>query len=446
MFTDYQILLSFQMEIENEGLKREIGVRALAANSFNLTVGAGIFALPAIVYQMAGTAGIFAYLVCGLAMVIILLCFAEIGSKISASGGAYAYVDTVLGPLAGFITNLLYIAGFAMASNAAIANALLDTFSSQQGWLKDPLFRTGLLFVLYSGMAWLNIRGTKGAVRFVELSTLAKLIPLLTLVVVGFFFISPVNIKIESWPSLTQLGQVALVLFFAFGGTESSLSASGEIRDPARTVPRGLLLGLLMVLILYLAIQLVSTGVLGPSLADFTTAPLAQVAFGVFGAVGITFILIGTFLSMFGTIAGDFLSSPRIFFAGSKQGLLPKVLAKIHPNYKTPHIAIIAFATLTFIFSISGAFRQLAILSSAALLTVYLLVLIATIKMRLTEREKPEGFRLPGGITIPVTGIAIVLWFLSNLASNEWIAVLVFIVFCVIYYFLALWKKLGKRI
>jgi amino acid transporter len=379
-------------------------------------------------------------------MIIILLCFAEIGSKISASGGAYAYVDTALGPLAGFITNLLYIAGYAMASNAAIANALLDTFSSQHPWLLEPMFRTALLFVLYSGMAWLNIRGTKGAVRFVELSTLAKLIPLMCLVIVGLFFVTPSNLKIESWPSLAQLGQVALVLFFAFGGTESSLSASGEIVDPGKTVPRGLFLGLLMVLALYIAIQIVSTGVLGSALSDFAEAPLAQVAFEIFGGVGITIILLGTFLSMFGTIAGDFLSSPRIFFAGSKQGLLPKVLARIHPNYKTPHIAIIAFAMITFIFSVSGAFRQLAILSSAALLTVYLLVCIATIKMRLAEKEKTEGFRLPFGISIPVAGIVIVVWFLSNLPRKDWFALFTFVAICTLYYFSALWKKKGKRI
>jgi L-asparagine transporter-like permease len=101
---------------------------------------------------------------------------------------------------------------------------------------------------------------------------------------------------------------------------------------------------------------------------------------------------------------------------------------------------------ITFIFSVSGAFRQLAVLSSAALLTVYLLVCIATIKMRLAEKEKSEGFRLPGGILIPILGIAIVLWFLSNLAGNEWISLLGFIGVCLLYYFSALWKKLGKRI
>lgn len=434
------------MESKEEGLKREIGVRALAANSFNLTVGAGIFALPAVVYQLVGTSGILAYALCGFAMIIIMLCFAEIGSKISTSGGSYAYVESSLGPMAGFITNLLMIVGYAMASNAAIANALLNTFSPQFQWLNEPLVRTFILFVLYSGIAWINIKGTKKAVQFVELATVAKLIPLLGLVVIGFFFISAENLVMGSLPSVAELGQVSLILFFAFGGTESSLSSSGEIRDPGRTVPRGLLLGLLAVLLLYIGLQTVATGILGSDLGNFPEAPLAQVAFVVFGQVGITILLIGTFLSMFGTIGGDFLASPRLFFAGAKQGLLPKVLSKVHPNYKTPHVAIIAFAVITFIFSVSGAFRQLAILSSAALLTVYLLVLIATIKMRLTEKEKPEGFRLPGGITIPLAGIAIVVWFLSNMPANEWIALLIFISLCVLYYFLVIWKKLGKRI
>ena len=88
----------------------------------------------------------------------------------------------------------------------------------------------------------------------------------------------------------------------------------------------------------------------------------------------------------------------------------------------------------------------MAALASASMLTVYLLVCISTIKMRLAEKEKPEGFRLPGGITIPIIGIVIVLWFLSNLALHEWIALLAFIVICATYYFGVLWKKLGRRI
>ncbi len=434
------------MEIKEEGLKREIGVRALAANSFNLTVGAGIFALPAVVYQMAGTAGIFAYLICGLAMIIIVLCFAEIGSKISTSGGSYIYVETALGPLAGFITNLLVVIGFAIAADAAIANALLDTFAPQLELLDVPIFRAIIFFILFGGIAFINISGTKKAIRLVELNTVVKLIPLLALVAVGIFYIQPKNLVIMQWPSLNQLGEVSLVLFFAFVGADTALGASGEIKNPARTVPLGILVGLFIVLVLYVGIQTVAVGVLGSDIVHHAEAPLAQVGFSIYGQTGITIILVATFLSMFGLLSGDLLASPRIVFAGAKQGMLPKVLASIHPNYKTPYIAIIVYALIAFIFSISGAFRQLAALASASMLSVYLLVCIATIKMRLTEKEKSKGFRLPGGITIPIIGIVIVLWFLSNLARNEWIALLGFIGVCLLYYFSVLWKKLGKRI
>jgi amino acid transporter len=292
-------------------------------------------------------------------------------------------------------------------------------------------------------MIWLNILGTRKAVRFVEITTLAKLIPLAGLVVIGFFFISPNNLKVDNWPSLSQFGEVSLLLFFAFGGAESSLSSSGEIRNPGKTVPRGLLLGVFMILVLYMGLQLVSTGVMGQSLVNYTDAPLVQVAFEILGGTGVTIILIGTFLSMFGTITGDFLASPRVFFAGSTHGFFPKILSKIHPNYKTPHIAIIVYAAFTFLIAVSGAFEPLAKLSSAALLSVYLLVCIGTIKMRLGEKEKTEGFRLPFGITIPVTGILIVIWFLSNLSRQELITLLGFLLICTAYFLLVIRRRIG---
>lgn len=429
------------MQEQKEELKREIGVRGLAANSFNLTLGAGIFALPAIVYKMVGPAGIFAYLICGFAMIIILLCFAEIGSKISTSGGSYAYVNHALGPFPGFITNMLMTVGFAMAADAAVSNALLDTFSPYLIQLKDPLVRAFILLLIFGGLAWVNIRGTKKAVHFIELNTLAKLLPLVIMVMVGFFVLNPANLSIVHWPNSAQLGQVCLVLFFAFGGTDSALSASGEIKNPAFTVPRGLLLGILTVLLLYFSIQLVATGVLGSELINHPEAPLAYVALAIFGQAGITIILIATFLSMFGTIAGDFLASPRVFFAGGTNGIMPKFLAQIHPTFKTPHMAIITFASITFIFSISGAFRELAVLSSSALLTVYVMVCISTIKMRLTEKEKSVGFRNRGGITVPVLGLLIVIWFLSHMARKEWLALFGFILICSGYYFIVLRKR-----
>ena len=114
---------------EHDGLRREIGVWGLALNCINIVVGAGIFILPAIVAERLGAASILAYILCGVLITLIMLCFAEIGSKITITGGAYAYIEVAFGRYAGFLTTNIFIFGVAVMANAAVANALADTLA-----------------------------------------------------------------------------------------------------------------------------------------------------------------------------------------------------------------------------------------------------------------------------------------------------------------------------
>ena len=114
---------------ENDGLKREIGVWGLVSNSINIVVGAGIFVLPAIVAEQLGTASVLAYGICGVLIVLMMLCFAEIGSRIIVTGGAYAYIEVAFGRYAGFLTTNIFIFGAAIMANAAVANVLADTLA-----------------------------------------------------------------------------------------------------------------------------------------------------------------------------------------------------------------------------------------------------------------------------------------------------------------------------
>src|SRR5450432_3459225 len=113
----------------NEALKREIGVFGLASNQINIIVGAGIFVLPAIVAARLGTAGIIAYLFCGVLLSLIMLCYAEIGSKIVVTGGSYAYIESTFGKYAGFLTANIFVLGACITADAAVANALADTIA-----------------------------------------------------------------------------------------------------------------------------------------------------------------------------------------------------------------------------------------------------------------------------------------------------------------------------
>jgi APA family basic amino acid/polyamine antiporter len=434
------------MEAKNtkEGLKRVIGVPGLAATVINNTIGAGIYALPAIVSIQMGASGILGYLFCGAMLVTIMLCYMEIGSKVSTSGGSYIYVETAFGPFAGFIVNWLFFFGWGVLGSAAVVNILADSLAVLIPAFSNPLMRALLFFILLGTMVWVNVRGAKQSVRFLEYLTIIKLVPLFGIVIFGLSYVKMNNLHWEHWPHLNTFGETALVLFFAFAGFETSLGSSGEIEDPKRTVPRGIMLGGAIVFMVYILIQIVTQGVLGAQISEFKGAPLAAVAQNIVGPVGVTVLVIAASISCLGNTSGDVMATPRLLFAGAEDGLFPKFLAKVHPRFATPYLAVITYASLIFLFSVSGGFKQLAVLASGSLLLIYLGVILAMIKLRTKKGQAAEkAFKVPGGLSVPFIAIAAIAWLLSHLSSKEILSTIIFIaVVCVIYF---LMKKFQKQ-
>jgi basic amino acid/polyamine antiporter, APA family len=420
---------------KDEGLKKVIGVRSLAANAVNMTIGAGIFALPAVVALYLGAASFLAYLVCVVLIALVLMCFVEAGSKIHVTGGVYAYIEAAFGPYAGFLGSILFWFGYCIMADAAIANVIVNNLSTFFPSLHQPAVRTLFLAIVFGGIALLNVRGVRQGNTLVEIVTVGKLLPLVVLIVVGVFFIDIGNYEVTSWPSAHKLGEVSLILFFAFGGVEAAFSASGEIKEPKRTIPRGILLGVFTIFTFYILIQFVAQGVLGESLAVQKEAPLVLVAGTILGDFGKVMIVLGVAISGFGVISGDILNSSRLPYAAARDGLLPKFLSVIHPRYTTPYVAILFYAGLGFIVSVSGGFRQLAIIASSSLLMIYVGVILATIKLRKVKPAE-NSFVIPGGIKIPILALLATGWFLSNLAINEIIGGLIFLTIASVIYFL----------
>ncbi len=415
----------------DEGLKRVIGIPGFTLNIVNNTIGAGIFALPAIVALQLGAFGIFSYIFCGIMLGTIMLCYAEIGSRITSAGGSYAYVEAAFGDFAGFIVNWLFVFGWCIFSDAALMNLIADSLAVIFPALANPWLRALLFFILTGFLVLINVRGAKQGVAFVKLIAIIKLLPLIGIIIFGFGKIDTANLHWEHLPSLNTFGNTALVLFFAFAGFETALGVSGELKNPKRTVPMGLLLAGLMVLILYLLLQAVSQGILGTQMELFKDAPLAAIAEKIVGPVGATILLIAASISCFGAVGGDVMNTPRALFAGANDGLFPKFLGKVHPKFATPYWAITVFAALIFILSISGGFKQLAVLASAALLLVYLSVILSTIKLRGNKQEESEKtFKVPGGLIIPLIGIAAIVWLLSSLSKWEILSTIIFIASC----------------
>jgi amino acid transporter len=262
----------------------------------------------------------------------------------------------------------------------------------------------------------------------VIVTTIAKILPILILIAWGIKEIVPANLKIESLPAISEFGKTSVILFFAFQGAENSLSVGGEVKNPRKTFPRAILFSFLIILFIYLAVQTVAQGVLGNSFADFREAPLAEVANRVLGPFGLTLITAGAAISMFGYLCSDIMNMPRVLFRSALDNVIPvKSLASVHTKFSTPYISVIVFTALAAFFAIVGEFKQLAVLSSSSVLLIYLGVALATIKLRSTGAGS-KHFKIPGGYLVPVLAIATILWFLSNLQTNEKIGMILFIV------------------
>lgn len=429
------------MKQKEEGLKRYVGVLGLSANIINIIVGAGIFVIPAIVAENMGSTSIVAYLFCGFLIALIMLCFAEAGSKVTNTGGGFAYVEAAFGKYPGFLTGIIALTGSLLA-DAAVANALIDIIATSSPIFKSEFVRVAFFAVVFFGLAIINIIGIKQGIGLVKVITLIKLSPLLLLILIGWKDVSITNLVWESSPTIKQIGETSLILIFAFQGGETGLIVGGEIKNPKKTIPKGIFVSILTVLIIYMLIQGVSQGVLGNELANFKETPLAETAKVIFGPIGFTILFIGAAISMFGNLTGDILNTPRVLFALARDKVIPvKKLAQIHTKFKTPYISIALYATIGFIIATFGGFQQLINIASAAILLLYLGVVLSVIQLRRKSKATPDEFEIPGGHTVPILSAIIIVYLLSHLTNIEKVGIVIFVGILTIIYGLILYFK-----
>jgi amino acid transporter len=398
-------------------LVRAIGAWGLTAGIVNVTIGGGIFRLPAGDVATLGAAAPLAYLACTVAMALIVICFAEAGSRVSMTGGPYAYVETAFGPFVGFLAGVMIW----VCSTLALS-AVSTFFADSLVALVPALGATGrrvLLVIVLVALAAANARGVGGMTRFNAVATVAKLLPLLLLVAVGLFSMNAENLQYTA-PSAPAVSRASVLLIFAFLGLESALMPSGEIRDPARTVPRAVFAAMGIVAILYVLIQIVAQGVLGSALAGDRT-PLASAAGIVFGPWGRTMILVGSSFSMFAYLSGMTLALPRMLFAFGRDGFLPARLASVHPTWRTPHVAIAAQTVVVAALALLADFEKLAVAANVTGLIVYGACCLAAGELRRRDvRGGGTPFRVPGGAVAPWLAVLVIAWLLSEITAAEW--------------------------
>lgn len=406
------------------GLVRAVGLWGLAASIVNVTIGGGIFRLPGSAAAVLGAAAPVAYVICAAAMALIVLCFAEAGSRVARTGGLYAYVQVAFGPFVGFLCGVLLWAGIT-AAMSAVASFVGDALVALVPALASPAARGATIACLIAIVTALNVAGVRGATRFNVVVTAAKLLPLALFAIAGAFA-GHWHAAAAAWrgmPAATSLARGSVLIIFAFLGVESALVPSGEVKDPARTVPRAIGMALVAITIVYLAVQVVAQALLGSALAGDPN-PLAHAAGVGFGAGGRELILIGAAVSMFGYTSGMVLAVPRMLFAFGRDGFLPRSVARVHPRFRTPYVAIIAQGVIVIALALSGSFERLAIIANGSVLLVYAACVAAVLELRRRDvrltGELP--FRVPLRGAIPMLALAVIGWLLSGLEAREWIA------------------------
>ena len=356
------------MRRDDEGLVRGIGRLGLTAGVVNVVVGGGIFVLPAAVARELGSAGVLAYVVCGLAMVLVTVSFAIAGSRVSRTGGAYVYVETAFGSFVGYLAGVLAWLSGALASAGLIA-ALAEIASSSHPRLQTSAGQIALVAIIYAGPVALNLLAITAGTRLVVAATVVKLTTLLLFLLLAAPAVESVNLHWTAPADLTHLGRASILAFFSLAGMEAAIGASGEIREPERSVPFALLTGMLLVIGMYVAIHLVAQGALGGRLPA-SKAPLAD-AVGLVWPAGRVVMLAGMAFSMLGLVAGNLLGSSRILFAFGRDGFLPAIVASLHPRTRIPSIAVLLQASIVFILAITRTFVKLAVLASVTNAVLY---------------------------------------------------------------------------
>jgi len=356
---------------------------------------------------------------------------------VSLSGGTYAYAEVAFGPYVGFIVATSLWFGSTVLASAAVANVFMDTLSEMAPVMGQPVIRGVVLVLVYALFAFINIRGVKVGSRAVQTVTLAKLTPLLILVAFGLLALNARNLAWPGMPAGSEVARTTVMLLFAFLGIESALTPSGEVRDPARTVPRAIFSALVLVTLLYMAIQVVAQGVLGPELAANQKSPLAATARQVLGNGGHMLILVGAAISTFGYVAGDMLAAPRGLYALGRDKLIPAVIGSVHSRYRTPHVAIIIHAVLCAGFAVTGTFTGLLVIATLATLIVYMICCLATIRLQ-RMNVRADGaipFNVPGGPVIPVLATGVVIWLMTASTRQEFIALSIMLAVETLVYF-----------
>lgn len=398
-------------EAKQEGLIRGIRRWDLVAIAINGIIGAGIFGLPSKVFALTGSYSIPAFIVCALVVILIILCFAEVSSRFSETGGPYLYAREAFGPAVGFEVGwLMWLAR--LTAFAANCNLLVDYLGYFWPRATAVYWREAIIITVVGLLTAVNIIGVRDTARVSNIFTVGKLIPMIFFIAAGFFFLDTGNYSFADRPTYSAFSSSVLMLIYAFTGFEMAVIPAGEIRDPQRNLPLAILTAIGVVTLLYISIQVVCIGTL-PELAT-SQRPLADASNLFLGKAGGAIISAGVIVSIIGNLNVLILAGSRLAFAMSEGGELPRGFSATHKRFRTPHVAILITTAVMLALTLWSTFSKQVNLSVIARLVSYGLTCAALLVFRRRSNAPPAMFKTPAGAAVSVITLALAAWLLSN--------------------------------
>src|SRR5581483_1471526 len=337
------------------GLVRAIGRWSLAALTINCIIGSGVFGLPSVIAGTLGKESPYAWLFAAIATALVMGCFAEVSSRFDQSGGVYLYSRVAFGRTTGIAVAWFGVLG---RLTAVGANANLFVIYLAEFWpaAKVPAARVLVLTVLFVVLTWVNYVGVRSGTRLSNLFTAVKLITLGVFVAGGSLLAVTHHQFIRSVPSgpADKWSHPILLLMFAYGGYETALMPGGEAKDPRRDYPFALFTALLTCTVVYTMTQWIVVSLV--PIKSMTDRPIANAAQAIVGPWGAAVVSVAILAATYGYLGANVLGFPRTLFALAEQGDVPAVFARVHPRFRTPHIAIVVFSCAALFFSIAGSF------------------------------------------------------------------------------------------
>lgn len=415
--------------------KNKLGFWSIVLLGINGVMGSGIFLLPNNAYKSMGTASLLAFVFASVLVLLIALVIGENASLFKEDGGPYLYTKEAFGNFVSYEVGILnWLAQIFVL--ATVVNGFITTLAGISPAFADGWVKTVSIMVTFLILIVLNVRGLKLTKYVNNLMTFSKLIPLFLFLCIGIFFLKGQNFQPLALPQSFEpanFAQTVFLIFYAFGGFEALPLVAGEMENPRKNLPRALIVTISLISVIYIALQVVSIGILGPDLAT-SVVPVQDAFQRILGPVGGILVAAGTIIASAGASVATAFWTPRPAIALSKNKMLPAFLSKENKR-QMPYIGIIVTLVISMLISISGSFVYLSQVSSVITFLLFIPTTLALVVFRYTKKEE-RTFKVKGGKTIAILAALISIVLLTQASLDQFIGVFIVLILAIPFYFI----------